>query len=100
MTDEYSKREIDMIKENLKEEMLTSHKNIQEKLDLILSQTTKTNGRVNKLENWQSYLVGAWVVVSIFVIPTIIYVYTQDKNEQNSQIIDNQKEIKELIKKV
>ena len=100
MTDEYSKREIDMIKENLKEEMLTSHKNIQEKLDLILSQTTKTNGRVNKLENWQSYLVGAWVVVSVFVIPTIIYVYTQDKNEQNSQIIDNQKEIKELIKKV
>lgn len=63
MKDDYSNREIDSFM-----------KEIHTKLDLILTQTTKTNGRVNKLENWRSWVVGyavaitpimAWLILEI-----------------------------------
>lgn len=39
-------------------------KAMDEKIDRILSHTEKTNGRVSKLELWQSYLKGAIVIIA------------------------------------
>ena len=60
MDKDYSKREID-----------TFMREIHEKLDLILAQTIKTNGRVNKHDTQIGMLWGG-VAVGAFIIPLVI----------------------------
>ena len=45
-----------------------------EVLNRIEVQTTKTNGRVGKLENWRSYNTGAIVVIVLIGLPIIIWI--------------------------
>jgi hypothetical protein len=45
---------------------------INNKLQEILVQTTTTNGRVRKLEQWQSYVIGFCAAVSIMLFSVLL----------------------------
>ena len=45
--------------------------------DAILTQTTKTNGRVTKLESWQNRIIGGMVIVDIIVLPLVLWWITK-----------------------
>lgn len=63
--DDYSAREIDAMFET-----------ISDSLQRIEQQTTKTNGRVAVLERWQSFLQGGLAILTLLVVPVIIYLVT------------------------
>ncbi len=44
-------------------------------LNRIEIQTVKTNGRVGKLERWQSYVLGFCGAVTIFLLPDILNLF-------------------------
>lgn len=56
--DRYRNREIDMF-----------HREINDKLEKILIQTTATNGRVSSIETWKNKVNGALVVISAVLLP-------------------------------
>ena len=76
---EYSNREIDEFFSEIKKQ-----------LDRIEHQTTKHNGRMSKLENWQSLLLGGWSIITFIVLPLLAYVYIQDRQEVQAHIVDLQ----------
>jgi len=43
----------------------------------IIEQTTKTNGRVSKLEAWKNVIVGGLVILNTVVWPVILYLITK-----------------------
>lgn len=63
MDKDYSKREID--------EKFTD---IQASLVRIENQTTRTNGKVAELQAWQSFMKGGLAVLTILVVPILLYV--------------------------
>ena len=49
----------------------TYRRNTEEKLDAILDQVRRTNGRVGRLENWRWMITGAIAVLTALVIPLL-----------------------------
>ena len=41
----------------------------------VISQVERTNGRVKSLELWRSFLIGAWTVVVILIVPVILKLF-------------------------
>lgn len=68
--EDYSNREIDRM-----------FLEIQDSLKRIEDQTTKTNGRVSSLESWRQYTLGALAVITLLVIPTIVYFLNYSLNK-------------------
>lgn len=73
MDSPYSKRESDLM-----------FGFIHEKLDLILVQTTKHNGRLSKVERRNSYIAGCTAVLGMLLIPLAGYLFNQLQNLQSS----------------
>lgn len=65
---DYSKRELDEKFLDIKEDLL----DIKNVLESVETQTKKTNGRVNALENWRWFIGGIGAVVTILLIPILI----------------------------
>jgi hypothetical protein len=72
MSQDYTKREIDLITKGLSSSMKDTHEHIAEKLEQILEQTTRTNGRVSRLENWKAWITGS-IGVILPVLSYIVY---------------------------
>jgi hypothetical protein len=67
------------------EERLNNHiQNSEEKLEQILGEAKKTNGRVTVLETWKNKIKGAWAVVILIAVAagtvsTIVVTYISSK---------------------
>jgi hypothetical protein len=61
--DDYSKREIDVFMQEIKDALIR-----------IEAQTTRTNGRVNKLENWRGFITGGLAILSAIMLPVVFIV--------------------------
>lgn len=69
----FTNREIRLMFEGQGEQIKEVHKDVKE----VLEQTKKTNGRVSKLESWQAYIKGGLTILSILVVPILIYIITK-----------------------
>lgn len=57
-------------------EELTYRQGVIQALERIEMQTVKTNGRVTKLERWQSYVLGFCACLTAIVLPVALYIVT------------------------
>jgi len=46
----------------------------------ILDQVIKTNSRVDKLEVWRGFITGGLLIISIFIVPILLYLIYKNFN--------------------
>ncbi len=72
MTDNYTKKELDLKFEQVTLTLESKHAENKIVLHEILTQTKTTNGRVNALENWKWFITGGLTIISVLLIPILI----------------------------
>lgn len=73
------------------EENAKDHRDIKAKQDYTNGDVTKLKDAVYRLQLWRSFLLGAWAVISILVIPLIVsYFNNTDKIEQKVENVMSQ----------
>lgn len=76
----YSNRELDQKFDQLTDAMAEMKEDIMQVLERIEAQTTKTNGRVSKLEGWRAWITGGLAVSGIIILPLATYVLYEVAN--------------------
>jgi low affinity Fe/Cu permease len=69
---------------------------IKETLSRIEAQTTKTNGRVTRLEWWKQWVGGGAAVMTLLIAgfsSLVVYVYTKDMNAIKEKIDQHIEEV-------
>jgi len=97
MDEQLTDREIKTKFETTAEANKLAHSSMNKKLDKILMQTTEHNHRMSKIELWRSLLIGGWIMVTMFVIPLVVYISNVESNNLREKIDNNQQEIKKLL---
>lgn len=81
---DYSNRELDELFKAADQRADAFHERLMNRMDIfetnttsslqrIEKQTTATNGRVSKLENWRYFLTGGMSVIVIIVVPLLAW---------------------------
>jgi len=65
------KKEIIVRLDSLKELFLEKFDTNEKDHSNILTQTTKTNGRVTSLEDWKNKVIGALIMTNIIILPVL-----------------------------
>ena len=73
MQKDYTNGELGLLIEAMREAQERAHANFDKTLIRIEAQTTKSNGRIGKLENGNSYLWGAITLIG-FLLPISVAV--------------------------
>ena len=76
----YSNRELDHHFNDIREKFLGAIENIASDVSEIKIQTKLTNGRVGKLEKWQSYIQGGLTILAIIMVPILLMLISQYLN--------------------
>ena len=56
----------------LNRELDEKFSDIKEALERIEAQTTRTNGRVGRLEHWQAYVIGFCACITLLILPVLM----------------------------
>jgi len=76
MEPNYSKREIDMLMDSIKDHISDT---VVIPLSRIEAQTIKTNGRVTALEGWRNYIAGGMALFVLIVLPMLWTIWNDTK---------------------